>query len=272
MPVGTNVVGLGYVLTTGDLSFDPVLRIENADVELNTALASYNHYFGLFGQTARIDVQVPWQSGEWEGLLNGEPATRSRVGFGDPRIRLSASLIGAPALAGTEFLEYRRQHETNTVVSTALAVRMPLGEYSESRLINLGQNRWVIEPQLGVLHTSGPWQYEVTASAYFYTDNDEFFQGTELKQAPLYAAQAHVVRTFESGLWLGVDAAYGWAGESSINGVGIDDDKNNLLYGCSFGFPIAANQSVRVGYIRGDTFARVGIDSHSVLVTWALRF
>lgn len=272
LPTGTNIAGLGYVFTAGDLFFDPALRIEDADVRLNTVLASFNHYFALFGETARIDVQVPWHSGNWEGLLDGAPASRSRVGFGDPRIRLSTTLAGAPALGPREFQEHRRQHENHTVVGAAVGVRLPLGEYSQNRLINLGQNRWVIEPQLGVVHTRGPWSYELTGSAFFYTDNDEFFRGSDLAQDALFAVQAHVVRTLDSGVWLGGGAAYGWAGESVIDGAGVGDDKSNLLYGLSIGFPCGANQSMRVAYLRGDSLADVGMDSHSVLVTWSLRF
>jgi hypothetical protein len=272
LPVGTNVLGVGYLYTTGDIGTDPVSRLQDVDLELHTAVVSYNHYFPLFEKTARLDVQLPFQSGHWEGLVDGVPAAASRDGLADPRIRLSVNFAGAPALRGQEFLEYQQQHETNTAVGAALALWLPLGEYKEDKLINLGQNRFVIEPQLGVVHTRGPWSFELTGSAFLYTDNDEFFGGSTLEQDPFYTVQAHVVRTFKQRWWVSAGAAYGWGGESKINGVNNDDQEENLLYGLSFGFPVGSAQAVRLGYARGRAFADVGTDSHSFLVSWTLRF
>jgi hypothetical protein len=271
MPVGTDLVGFAYAYTAGELRLEPASRIQDADLDLHTALLSYNHYWDLFGKTARLDVLLPFQAGRWEGLLDGAPAATSREGLADPRLRLSVNLLGAPALQGREFVEFLQQHPDNTTVGAAVAVRLPFGEYSEDRLINLGENRYSIETQLGVLHTTPGWSYELTGSLYVFTDNDEFFGGTTREQEPLYAAQAHVVRSFPSGLWLSAGVAYGAAGETALGGNGLGDDRRNLLYGASVGLPIGGSQSVRLGYIRGETFADVGMDSHSLLLSWALR-
>lgn len=271
LPLGTDIVGLGYIYTKGDLQFDPALRLEDVKVDMHTFVASYNHYFGLFDKTARLDVQLPWQDGDWSGLLDGTPASTGREGFGDPRLRLSVDFIGAPALEGREFLDFIKQEESNTIVGAAVAVRLPLGDYKDNRLLNLGQNRFSVETQLGAVHKSGPWSFELTGSLFVYTDNDEFYAGTTLSQDPLYFLQSHVVRSFDSGLWAAAGVAYGWAGESSIDGRDLDDDKQNLQYGLSLGMPISASQSLRIGYIRGETFTDVGMDSHSLLLTWSMR-
>ncbi|MBX3463555.1 MAG: transporter [Planctomycetes bacterium] len=271
LPVGSHILGVGYVYTQGELRLEPASRIQDADVEMHTVLLSYNHYWDLFGNTARVDLLLPFQHGRWEGLLDGAPAATSREGLGDPLVRLSVNLVGAPALAGREFVDYTRSQPSRTTVGAAVGVRLPLGEYYEDRLINLGQNRYTIETQIGVLHTVPGWSYEVTGSVFVFTDNDEFFGGTTLEQDPLYAVQAHVVRTFPSGAWLAAGAAYGFAGQSVLGGGSLDDDRRNLLYGASFGLPIGGAQSVRIGYVRGDTFADVGMDSHSLLLTWAIR-
>lgn len=271
LPVGTDVLGVGYVYTTGDLSFDPVLRIEDATVEMHTALASFTHYFAIADRTARVDVTVPAQNGRWEGLLDGAPKTVTRNGLADPAVRLSANLVGAPALRGQEFLEYRKAHPVQTTLGAALELRVPLGEYQEDKLINLGQNRFVVGSQLGALHTRGEWSFELTGSMFVFTDNDEFFDGNELEQDPLFAAQTHVVRTFGQGFWLSAGAAYGWAGESTINGVPKDDEKSNLLYGAAFGFRLGDTQSLRVTYIRGDSLNELGADTHSLAAGWSIR-
>ena len=272
LPVGTNVVGAGYVYTTGDLIFDPVLRIEDAQVELHTALVSFTRYFELLAQTARLDVHVPFQQGRWHGLLDGVPTTVHRDGMADPVLRLSTSLVGAPALQGKPFLDYKQEHGIDTSVGAALEVRVPLGEYMEDKLINLGQNRYTIAPQLGVLHTRGEWSFELTSTLFTFTDNDEFFRGNKLEQDPLLAVQTHVVKTFASGLWCSAGVAYGWEGESKVNGVPKDDARSNLLYGASVGLRVDPAQGLRVGYFRGDTLTDTGTDAHNFFVSWSIRF
>jgi hypothetical protein len=272
LPVGTDVIALSYAFGTGDLSFDPVLRIEEAKVDMSTFVVGYTRYFALARRTARIDVLVPFQSGDWDGLLDGMPRAVSRDGFADPLVRLSVNLVGAPALSGAEFADYRKLHPVQTSVGAALELRLPLGEYQEDKLINLGQNRFGIAPQLGVLHTRGEWSYELTGSMYVFTDNDEFFGGNELEQDPLFLTQAHVVKTFGPAWWFSLGAAYNWAGESTINGLSKGDDRSTLLYGPSFGFRLGDSQSVRAAYVRNDTLTDVGADTHNFAVGWSVRF
>lgn len=271
LPVGTNIAGAGYVYTRGDLNFDPALRIEDARVDMHTILGSYNRYFGVGDMTGRLDIQVPYQRGTWEGLLNGAPATVRRDGFADPRIRVSMNFYGAPALEPQEFRDYIQKEEERTVAGVACAVRVPLGEYNSDKLINLGEHRYSFQPQIGVVHTIGPWSFEATASLFAYTDNNNFFGGHRLEQDPLYAIQVHVVRTFQ-GWWLSAGSAYGRGGRTSIDGVEDDDIRSNLLYGVSGGLSIAANQSLNLMYIRQDALSKVGGDFHNVIVTWAIRF
>jgi hypothetical protein len=272
LPVGTNVLGFGYLYTHADIDFNPVLLIDDADLKMHTVLASYVYAFGLLGKSARVDMQVPYQAARWEGTLDGNQASVRRRGFADPRLRFSINLLGAPALKGKAFGEFRSENPVNTILGAGLSVRLPLGDNNEDKLLNLGQNRFIIRPQLGVLHTRAKWSYELTGSVFFFTDNDDFFGGNELEQDPLYAVQAHVTRTFKPGWWTSAGVAYGWAGESSVNGNSSDDERGNVLSTVSFGFPVGKAQGVRIGYIGGRTQEDVGGDSDSILVTWSWRF
>ncbi|HEX7899824.1 MAG TPA: transporter [Planctomycetota bacterium] len=272
LPVGTNIAGVGYLHTDGDLDVEPALRIEEAEVELHTVVASYSRYFGLAGWTARLDAKVPLHYGVWDGLLNGEPTTVRRDGLSDPVLRFSLSFAGAPALEGEDFRAYRQAHPDRAVIGAGLALRVPLGEYMDDKLINLGENRFTLEPQLGAVQHLGPWSFELTGSASFYSANDDFFGGNRLEQDPLWALQAHVVRSFEPGLWVAAGAAYGRAGETEINGEGLDDERGRLLYGLSAGVSAASTHAIRVGYLRQESFRNLGGDSHSLLLTWAIVF
>ena len=48
LPTGTNFAGGGYVYTEADISFDPVLRIENVEMEMHTLAVKYIRTFELF--------------------------------------------------------------------------------------------------------------------------------------------------------------------------------------------------------------------------------
>jgi len=272
VPVDANYFGVGYVRTDGEVLFDPVLQIEDAKVSVNTVIATYLRSFDWSGKTARFDIRVPYQKATWKGLLDGSPAKAVRQGLADPRVRLSMNFIGAPALKGKELQRYRTSHTTNTVVGAALAVTLPLGEYKEDKLLNLGQNRFIIRPQLGAVHTRGPWSFELTGSAFFYTDNNEFWNGNTREQDPLFTLQAHITRNFRHGIWGAVSAGAVRAGESTINGEKKDDTKNDFLYALSTGLPLSRTSSIKIAYARGRTHKNVGSDADNIAVGYIRAF
>ena len=194
------------------------------------------------------------------------------LGLADPRIRLSLNLTGPPAAKPKAFGEYLASHPVYTVLGVGIAVNLPLGDYEDDKLLNLGQNRFVIRPQLGVLHTRGKWSFELSSSVFFFTDNDDFFGGSELEQDPLFAAQGHVARVFKPRWWGSIGVGYGWEGEYVLNGTPSNDPKDKLLSGLSFGFPVTRKQNMTLAYIRLRTLEDVGSDTDSLALAWSVRF
>ncbi len=264
LPPGLNVIGAGYVRTEGDVSFDPVLLVEDAEVSGHTAAISYVRSFAIAGKPARLDLVVPWQNMHWTGLLDGAPAEASRVGLADPNIRLSMILAGGSPDPSAS---------SNTVFGVAVAVSVPLGEYFDDKLLNLGGNRVVVRPQMGVLHTRGKWSYELSGSAFLYEDNNEFFGGSTLQQDPLYAMQGHLIRTFDKpGYWAALSVGYGWNGRSTVDGVRVDDSRRILLSALAVGVPTGKSQGLKIAYIRRRTHTDNGSDTDSLLIAWSHRF
>lgn len=272
LPVGMNVASLTYAYTDGDLSLDPVLRIEDATVETHTFVAGFVRAFECFGRTGRLDLIAPYQTSEWEGQLDGMPASTRRQGPADPWVRFSVDLLGAPALKGKAYQEYRAARPVHTVAGAAIGLSLPLGEYQEDKLLNLGQNRFTIRPQVGAVHQRGLWAYELTTSASFYTDNDEFLGDMERAQDPAYTLQAHTIRSFPNAWWVSMSGGYSWGGASEIDGVSKDDERGDLLYALSFGLPVTRTQGLKLVYFRSDTQEDVGGDTDSVFVSWSMRF
>jgi hypothetical protein len=139
--------------------------------------------------------------------------------------------------------------------------QLPTGDYMNDKLINLGAHRFMFRPELGFMHTSGPWSFEATGGVSFFTDNDEFFNGNRLEQAPLFGLQGHVIYTFRPGLWAATSVGYEFGGITTLNGMLKDDRKENLLWALSFGYPITRRWGVKLGYIATRKSALIGVDA-----------
>jgi hypothetical protein len=267
LPVGMNFAGIGYAYTEADISLDPVLQLDDVQLDLHTWAGKYIRTFGLFEKSARIDLIQAYQKGEWTGLHEGIPASVSRSGWSDTFARLAVNLYGAPPLSRREFAAYRSGLREETIVGMGLVVRLPTGEYMDDKLINLGQNRFAFRPQLGVSHSRGQWTAEVTGEAAFYTDNDEFFNGNKLEQAPLYIIHGHLIYTFRPGLWVSASAGYDYGGENTINGVKKDDNKQDVGWALSFAYPINRQAGIKATYIGSRKLESTGLDSDSLIAS-----
>ena len=267
LPVGTDFAGLGYAYSEGEIALDPVLRIEDATVEMNTLILKYIHSFELWGKSARFDLIQAYQNGDWSGLLDGAPAAVSRSGWTDSALRFAVNLYGAPPLSGREFTEYRAAHaECETIIGAGLLVILPTGEYFDDKLINLGGNRFVARPQLGMVHNRGKWTMELTGSVSFYGDNDEFWNGNRLEQDPLLSVESHLIYTFLPGLWLGASAGFDTGGRSTVNGVENDDYRNQLSWALTLGAPITRQVGFKLSYLGSRTLEKIGTDLDTVAV------
>lgn len=269
MPTGMNFAGIGYAYIDGDIFFDPLLLIEEANFEMHRVALFYMRSLDVLGKSARVDFTLPYVAGRWEGTVDGEFVHFRRRGPGDARMRFSMLLYGGPAETPQEFA---KSEKSNTVVGAAVSVSMPTGKYNRDRLINLGKNRWVIRPQLGVTHSRGKWTGELTGSVFIYTDNQHFWKDTELQTDPLFALQAHLVYTFRPGLWASVSSAYGWGGEATVNGDAKNNPSGNWLTALSFGFPIDRRQGVKIAWIRGRSQKPTGADLDSLVLVYSVMF
>jgi outer membrane putative beta-barrel porin/alpha-amylase len=266
LPTGTNFAGCGYAYSEADISLDPVLRIENAEMEMYTWAVKYIHTVELFQKSARLDFTQGYHEGRWSGLLDGVPRSIKRSGLSDAMMRLAINLYGAPPLRGKEFAAYRAKVDVETIVGTALVVQLPTGEYMDDKLINLGTNRFTFRPQIGMLHQRGKWLMELTGAVWLDTDNDDFFDGNKLEKDPLYTIQTHLVYNYRPGFWAAASAGYGYGGESTINGEEKDDRRESLAWALSLSYPIMRRMGVKVSYLGTRTQESVGLDSDSIVV------
>lgn len=270
LPLGIKILGAGYGYTSGEIFFDPVLQAEDVSLNTNTFIVQYVHPFKMGNRLARLDVTVPYAIAKWEGLVQGAPTAVHRNGFADPRLRVSVNFIGPKAMGPKELFEYLKYHPTYTTVGASIAVVLPLGQYFEDKLLNLGNNRFMFRPQIGMLHNWNNWSFELSSSVFIFSRNNDFFNGSVRKQKPILAIQTHLIKKFESKLWVSLSAGYGSGGISIVNEVSNDDQRGNFLGSFALGMPISKKQAMKVTYINGQTLKDIGANTNSFVLAWSL--
>jgi len=272
MPLGTHVIGAGYVYTNGNILFDPVLEAEDVTVDIHGFAAVYVQPFKIGKKLGRLDFLLPFATARWDGLLSGEATTIKRHGLSDPRIRVSVNLIGPNAMGPKEMMQYIKEHPVNTIFGASIAITLPLGQYDETKLLNLGRNRFVIRPQIGMVHNWGLWSYELTGSVFIYTNNNNFFNDQVRKQDPVLALQTHLIRRFSNKMWVSLSGGYGLGGQSIVNRQPKDDEHGDFLWSLSFGSPISKNQAIKLNFIRYETTRDVGSNTNTIGISWSKLF
>jgi len=71
LPLGTSVIGAGYLYTNGKISFDPLLEAENVEMDIHSFVVSYIKPFKIFNQKLRFDMILPFSNAKWNGLVSG---------------------------------------------------------------------------------------------------------------------------------------------------------------------------------------------------------
>ncbi len=272
MPLGVNVIGGGYAYTHGEIFFDPLLQAEDVTTEVSSFVLIYVRPFKLGNKLARIDAMVPYSLAQWDGMVSDVAVTVKRNGFADPRLRFSLNLIGPNAMGPKKMQEYMAAHPVNTTVGVSLAITFPLGQYFGDKLLNLGQNRFVFRPQIGMVHNWGNWSYEFTTSVFLFTANEDFYIDRTNKQDPVFAFQTHLMRRFKHRIWASLSVGYGLRGQSIVNSQPNKDQRGDLAGGFSLGFPLMKKHSLKFAIVRSQTSKDVGSDMNSFAIVWSFLF
>ncbi len=250
-------------LSSGDLTFDPSLPVEDATARINTSVLSYVRTVGFLKRSANVAIGIPYSAGNLQGKYIGEFTQAYRSGLRDPVVRFAVNLYGTPALRVKEFARHRK----NTNVGASITIIAPLGQYDPAKLINVGANRWAWKPEVGLSHAFRKWTVELYAGAWMFTDNNEFYGGRIRRQDPIGSMQLHVVHTFRPRLWAAFDANFYAGGRTSVNGVANADLQRNSRFGFTLALPIERRQSLKFAFSRG-AVTSIGADFNAFTVAY----
>jgi hypothetical protein len=261
LPVRINILTFVNSLNWGDVTFDPALPAENARATIDTVAVAYTRTLPIAGRSANVGLQLPVLGGHVEGLYLGVPTRRDRIGLGDPRLSLGVNLYGAPAMTPQAHASYRLR----TLVGVSLTVAPPLGQYDDTKSINLGSNRWSVKPEIGLAHVAGPWVVELMAGVWLFTVNTDFSGGHTRGQDSIASVQAHLTYRFGPRIWLAGDANFYKGGRTTLDGVKHFDLQRNSRVGSTFSWALDQHHSLRASISQG-AYTTIGGDFTSTAV------
>ena len=263
LPIGLNILTAANNFNWGDVTFDPSLPVEDASSRINATAAAYTRALSIAGRSANAGVVLPVVGGHVEGVYLGTFTEVDRFGLGDPRFRLGVNLYGAPAMAPKEFASF----EWQTLVGVSFIVVPPLGQYDNTKVINLGTNRWSFKSELGYAHAMGPWVLELMGGVWWFTDNHDFVGGRTRAQDPIASAQAHLTYRFRPNMWLAGDANFYSGGRTSVAGLANLDLQRNSRVGSTFSAGLDRRQAIRVSVSRG-AYTTIGAAFTSIAASY----
>src|SRR5277367_3947422 len=266
-PLHSNAVTITGSFFDGGLNFNGTVPIANATGTYCVPILSYYHSMNFFGRSANVTVSLPYGVGNFKGDVSGQSQAVYRSGLLDSTLRLSVNLMGGRAMQPKEMASWKEKR----LLGASLKVVAPTGQYSATKLINWGNNRWAFKPELGYSERWGHWVLDGYAGVWFYTTNSASYAGPVTKpqnEAPIGALEGHLSYDVRSRLWVSLDANFWWGGITSLSGIrNLATKQTGSRLGGTASFPISKHQSIKVSYSNG-TYIIFGGNYQNVSVAW----
>lgn len=213
-PPGTTVALLYAQHAERDASYGGGRRnAGNPALTSDVAIVRVIHYTTIGGYLASPQILLPFASlrgGRDLGMLGKENA------MGDIILAAPVWLIN------------------NTAKSTYFALTpylfLPTGSYSNSRALNVGENRWRFDLQAGLAQQiHGSWHLDLTGDVMVFGENTDYGAShVTLRQKAAYQLQSYLRYQFSAATNTYVGLSRNWGGETRLNGVAGNDKANQL--------------------------------------------
>jgi len=266
-PVGVNFLLAGYSYSEGGLSTVSSSPIKDAELKIDYGILAYARSLDVWGKSGKIDVIMPYAHLSGDAMVADELRKRNVSGLTDPRFRFSVNFYGAPALSLPEFANYQQ----DLIIGASIQVSAPLGQYDEEKLVNLGNNRWFIKPDVGISKALGDFVVELSTGVFIFSDNEDFFGGKVLEQEPVYTSQIHVTYNLGRGVWAALSGTYDYGGRTTVDGLRNDDLQKNSRVGGTVAFPLNQQNSIKI-FANSAVETTVGSDYDMFGILWQHRW
>jgi len=253
---------IGINFLTGGLA-----QAKSGSYTLNTQALSLTHVIDVAGQSGRLTLVLPYAELSGTGQVGVQTINASAEGLSDPLIKASANLYGAPALTNSEFINYQQ----DLIIGASIAASIPWGKYNSNQMINVGANRSLIQPAMGLSQAVGPWRLELAGMATIYTSNNNYMGSNTLSQSPIYSGETHLIYYFPSTAWISADATYFTGGQTYLNGLPVNGTQENWRFGSTLSYPLDKSNSIRLSASKG-VYSRTDTSYNAVGISWQYRW
>jgi hypothetical protein len=184
------------------------------------------------------------------GIVPGTSFSQSASGYADPSVQLDVNLFGTPALPAIySYLNY----EPTWTLDAAFMLGVPLGQYDNDKVVNLGLNRFYgrvafpFKYHFRVFSPGYRSTIEVVPSVFLFTKNDDFV-GQKLENDPLWQIEAHWTHDFTRQFYGSLDLLYRNGFQSEIDGVNMGSDIEIGTLGFTLNFSVSDNVAIRASF------------------------
>jgi len=196
------------------------------------------HTFPLAGNLSQVFLTTNF--GKLDGFVDIDDNRTEVVdvfGLLDATAMFRVGLLNMPALDLEQFLK----RELEFQLSGIICITLPIGQYDQSRRVNLGGNRWAFKigtPMVIPLNKNKKniFQWGIVPSVTFFTNNTEPFTGDVKTQKPLFWLEQHLSYNFAKNFWASLNLDYQYGGEASVDGSSSGNVINTLGAGASMSY------------------------------------
>jgi hypothetical protein len=185
----------------------------NYKLDSDVGIFRFVHFTEIGGYT--IDPQILLPFGKLTPGGDSFAAVGSNSGAGDP------------ILAATLWLVNKPKERSYFGITPFLYV--PIGNYDKDKGLNIGENRWKLVLQAGLIAPLGEkWTLDVLGDTTFYGNNNEYRVGgvgadRKLQQEQSYQFQTHLRHHLSDALSVGVTYGHLAGGNQKVDGASQDN-------------------------------------------------
>ena len=265
-PVHGNAVTLTWAFYDGGLNLSGAIPV-TASGTYHVPILSYYHSLSFFGRAANLTASLPYGVGNFSAAAFEQQKSAYRSGLLDLSVRFSVNLRGGPAMPREQFAKWKQK----TILGVSLKVTAPTGQYSSTKILNWGINRWAFKPEFGYSRRWGNWLVDGYAGAWFYTANTADFhvpRPAPQTEEPIGSFEGHLSRDFGRGTWISLDGNFWWGGVTTLDGIRRPETRQtSSRIGGTAAFRISNHQSIKVSYSAG-AYIRFGGDYRNLSLGW----
>jgi hypothetical protein len=254
--IGANFLPIFKMSVTGNVNpLDPGYSVTSAaDIEADLVFAGYAQSIELFGRSAVVAYLQPMGDMSIESTNGTVPVIdASASGFGDPFFELNINLIGPePQYLLSNAMRYKPKFSLDLI----LDLSVPLGEYDEGEVLNMGMNRFwgrVGFPmiwQIGDVWAPGHrTSFELLPALIWMGDNDDYGPTGDMTQETDlgYSVAAHLTKDINDTIWVSLDYTYMQLGDTEVGPVDSDGQDFSSI-GVTIGTQLTRHLFISAGY------------------------